>query len=301
MAAQISGLTVNSTLTLTKRLRAFLAGTLTISALVACVAPEPLRAQKPRWLLPSREYLPKLIAGPRDPVTQAKLVLVTESVNQFEDVAEAEVALGASVPGFLLAGHSLEDALVFGIEAAVFGRFTLETIERDVISTDWVVLVPLVLHRGNHWFRLAYHHISSHLGDDYINRFRDEARDYGRDAVDGLAYIQVLPQLAVYGGANVASNVHPDDARRWTLRLGNEFRTTTTDGNFMPYGALDFQLEQDNGWEPRVDVQLGAWFPKLDGRRVVRCGIEFLAGPSPQGQFSSVNAAEISFGVWVEL
>ncbi len=301
MAAQISGLRVDIKLTSIKRLLAFLAGTLSISTTIACATPELLQAQKPRWLLPSREYLPKLVGGPRNPVTQAKLVLVTESVNRFADVAEAEVALGASVPGFLLKGHTLQDALVFGIEAAVFGRFTLETTERDVISTDWVVLVPLVLRRSNHWFRLAYHHISSHLGDDYINRFRAEPRNYGRDAVDGMAYLQVLPQLAVYGGVNVAYNVHPDDARRWTLRLGNEFKTTATDGNFIPYGALDFQLEQDNGWEPRVDVQLGAWFPKLDGRRVVRGGIEFLTGPSPQGQFYGMNAAEISLGVWVEL
>jgi len=147
MAAQISGLTVDTKLTLVRLLPAFSVGTLAISTLLAGLTPEPLQAQKPRWLLPSREYLPKLIAGPRDPVTQTKLVLVSQSVNQFEDVAEAEVALGASVPGFLLAGHTLQDALVLGIEAAVFGRFTLETIERDVISTDWVVLVPLVLRR----------------------------------------------------------------------------------------------------------------------------------------------------------
>jgi hypothetical protein len=263
--------------------------------------PAAAGAQHSSWLLPSRELLPTLLAGVRDPVTQAKFVLTAQSPNRFDAGFEAEVSVGASLPVLLLAGATKRDALVAGIEAAVFGRFSLTTLERDAISTDWVVLVPLVWHRGEHWFRLSYHHFSSHLGDDYGKRFGVEAINYGRDAADAMAFVRLHPEFGVYGGMNWAYNVYPNDAGRWTVRLGAELERHEPDGIFTPYGAVDVQMDQNTSWTPRVNVRVGARLPPLDGRRIVRLGAEFLSGPSPQGQFYDQQTAQWAVGIWVDL
>lgn len=245
--------------------------------------------------------MPTLLAGPRDPLSHAKFVNTVQSATRFEPGPEGEVSLGAALPVLLLAGKDGGDALLFGVQSAVYGRFSLQTLERDLISTDWVILTPLVWHRGAHWIRIGYHHISSHLGDDYRNRFGVTAIDYGRDAADALTYIRLHPSIGIFGGINAAYNVHPETAGRWTLRLGGEIAPRSDRHSLTPYGAWDVQLEEDRNWEPRVTVQLGTRLPALDGRRVVRVGVEFLTGPSPQGQFHDRKAAELSLGIWVDL
>jgi hypothetical protein len=274
---------------------------LVITLVAGFVASQPASAQEVSWFLPSRDLLPTLLAGPREPVLHVKFVTTVESPTRFGPGTEGEVSLAASVPGFLLAGGDTHDALVFGLQGAVYGHFSLQTIERDLISTDWIILAPLVWHRGDHWIRLAYHHISSHLGDDYRNRFDVTAIDYGRDAVDVVLYVRPNRVLGIYGGANIAYNVHPESAGRRSLRFGLELEHREAQSLFAPFAAFDVQAEEDTDWKPRVNVQIGARFPKLDGRRLLRVGFEFLTGPSVQRQFYDQQVTQWSLGIWVDL
>ncbi|MEJ2238490.1 MAG: DUF1207 domain-containing protein, partial [Gemmatimonadales bacterium] len=149
----------------------------------------------------------------------AKLVVNIESPNAFDPGLETEVGFGINLPVLLLAGDNLRNGLVVGVQGGVFARFSLHGVERDLIGTDWLITVPLVLHRGAHRFELKYFHTSSHLGDEYSGRFDLEGINYSRDAVRGLAHLQVASVVGIYGGGGWAYNVHPDDDPRWTGRL----------------------------------------------------------------------------------
>ena len=113
-----------------------------------------LWAQDQSRLFPGREYLPKLLAAPREPTSVAKFVWATDSPTRFGPGIEGEVALGASLPVLLLTGTSVENAIAVGFEAAVFGRFSLKSEKLDFIDSDWVFTVPIIVHRGPHWLRL---------------------------------------------------------------------------------------------------------------------------------------------------
>ena len=257
--------------------------------------------QEASWFLPDRESLPSLLAGPRDPVAHAKFVMTFQSPTRFDPGLEGEVSLGTSLPVFRFAEDDASDALVIGVGGAVYGHFSLQTLERDLMSTDWIILVPVVWRREDHWLRVAYHHISSHLGDDYAKRFNVTAIDYGRDAADATVYLRPHAAIGVYGGVNVAYNVHPDSAGRFTLRLGAEIDPDMPNDRFTPYGAVDVALEQDVSWEPRVNVQFGARFPRLGSRRLIRMGMEFQTGPAAQRQFYDRRSTQISLGIWLDL
>ena len=271
------------------------------ACLIQGLLPTAATAQFRRRLFPERALLPMLFAGPRDPVSRADLVFVTDNPDSLGNGVEAEVALGAAVPVFLLAGDARSDALVVGVEAAVFGRFGFQVTERPLINTDWVFAAPIVWHRGPHWVRLRYYHTSSHLGDEYAQRFEVEGVNFSRDAVDAMGYLQPLRAVGTYAGLRYAYSVHPEASRRWAVRAGAQFGTTLGDGFMLPFGSLDVELDQDVSWEPRVSVQTGVWLPPIAGRRAGRIGAGLLTGPSPLGQFQSLRTTQITLGIALSL
>lgn len=270
--------------------------TLAILGTAGCIT--PLVAQEAdRLFFPDRALLPDLLAGPRDPVTKAELLLVTDNPNRFGDGVEAEVAVGVSLPVLQLRGSPGGGRLVAGLEVAAFARFGLQVVERELVATDWVFAAPVVWRRKDHWLRLAYYHTSSHLGDEYSRRFEEEGVNFARDAVETVWYLRLLPALGAYGGARYAVNVHPEDSKRWVLRGGAEVRGPGFEGSWQPYVALDVQTEQDNTWEPRWHLQAGTWFARIRGRRALRAALGLLAGPSPLGQFQGLHTTQLSLSV----
>ncbi len=274
---------------------------LVLVTVLCLTVPAPLEAQGTRRLFPARDLMPTLVTAPRDPVTKAELLYVADNPDAFGDGVEAELALGITLPVYLLTGHTDQDGLVVGIEGGGFARFGLQLTERELINTDWIFALPLVWHRGDHWLRLRYYHTSSHLGDEYSRRFEVDGDNFSRDAVDALGYLRSVSMLGLYGGLGYAYNVHPEDSRPWTIRLGAELVPRRDEDPLLPYAGVDVQLEEDNDWEPRLNVQAGVWLPRVAGRRAIRLGLEFLTGPSPLGQFQGQQTTQIALGAFGNL
>jgi hypothetical protein len=245
--------------------------------------------------------MPDLFAGPRDPVTKGEMLVVTENPTEFDGGAEVEVAIGVSLPVYRLAGRSPQDALVVGAEASAFARFTLQVLERELVATDWVFAVPVIWHRGHHWMRLRYYHTSSHLGDEYARRFDLEGVNFARDAVDALGLVRLTRAAGAYLGVRWAYNVHPEESRRWTARVGMQLGHLSGRSAVIPYAAADLEVEQDTDWRPRLNLQAGLLLPEVAGRRAIRAGIGFLTGPSPLGQFQGQHTTQLSIGVTASL
>lgn len=260
-----------------------------------------LEAQAPPWLFPDRSLLPDLVAGPRDPASKALLLLTTDDPTAFGDGVGAEVAVGITLPVLLLAGETMEDALVVGVEAGAFARFTLQITERELVNTDWVFAVPIVWHRADHWLRLRYYHTSSHIGDEYSRRFEVPGDNFFRDAVDVLAFRDIRGRGGVYGGVGFAYNVRPEDSKRWTLRAGAQTGPPGVEVTWAPLVGVDVVLDQDTDWDPRIAVQAGFWLPLIRGRRAGRLVLELLTGPTPLGQFHGDKMTQFAFGVHLSL
>ena len=267
---------------------------------LALVAASPISSQTPAWLLPGPEYIPHLWADPRDPTMVAKLVIVTQAVTQFGTGVEGEAGLGATIPLFVLEGSSTEDAFVMGLQGSVYGRFQMQEQSRDLVTSDWMFAIPFVLHRGQHWFRIRFLHVSSHLGDEYIERFDVRRVTDTQDALDGVAFFRLVRALGVYGGGSWAFNVDPNDRKRFTLRGGLQWYGPSLGAGFQLYGAADALFDQDVDWRPRLNTQAGVLIHAPHGRDA-RLAAEFLTGPSPQGQFDNQTTTHVTLGLYIDL
>lgn len=264
------------------------------------MAPDAAVAQEVQRFLPQRAYLPRLYAGYREPITATKLVFVTESPHLFGELLEGEVDFGASFPIYLLAGSSLEDGFVFGVEAGIFSRWNMETREKDLIATDWILTIPFVLHRGGHWLRFRYFHTSAHLGDEYIKVFEVPRVDFTRDELELVGQLRMHEEIAVYGGGSWILRRDPPDMKRWNLRGGLQFEGRQLNGG-RPYAAVDVQLDQDDDWKPQLTIHAGFQLFGGDRARGIRLVSELFTGPPWQGQFYTENTTYFTLGVIIDL
>lgn len=252
--------------------------------------------QETRVLFPDRSLMPALLAGPRDPITSASLFFVGPNPNAFGRGIEVEVSIGTTLPVILLAGRPGDNPVVMGIEAAVFARFGLQVLERELIASDWVFAVPVLWKRNKGWFRLRYFHTSSHMGDEYARRFDDPGINFSRDAAEIFAFRALSPQWGVYGGLRYAYNVHPEESKRWVLRGGSQVEAEETGSSFRPFAAADLEWDQSAG-SPRIEMDAGVWLPKVGDRRALRLLLTLLSGPSPLGQFNGKATTQVGLSL----
>lgn len=260
----------------------------------------PAGGQQPGWLFPDRALMPDLLAGPRDPVIKGMLVYGDPAPTLYGPGLSAEVAIAGTVPVLLLHGSGPSNAVVLGMEAAAFAQFSFAVVTRELVGTDWVFAVPLLVRRGGHWLRLRYYHTSSHLGDEYQRRYGPSSINWARDGVDATLYIAPPPLagwgVGVYGGGLLSLNSHPESRATWRLRGGMEVDPGVR-RPWRPYGALDIEREDGNavGW--RTTLQLGLWLPPVN-RRPLRLAVERLTGPSPMGQFVNRETSRVGLGLF---
>jgi len=257
----------------------------------------PAIGQEIGILPPDRALMPSLLAGPRDPSTSSSLLFVSGNPNSHGRGVEAEVSIGATLPAILLKGKNRGHPVVVGIEAAVFARFGLQVLERELIASDWVFAIPVVWHRDRGWFRFRYYHTSSHMGDEYARRFEDPGIDFSRDAAEILYFHAPFHCFGIYGGARYAYNVHPEESKRWVLRAGGQLETQEMDVNLRPFFAADVEWDQDAGRSPRLELRAGVGLRKVGILRTLRLSLTFLTGPSPLGQFNGKTTTQVGLTI----
>jgi hypothetical protein len=176
-------------------------------------------------------------------VTQSQLVYDWDNPSAFGEGVDGEASISASAAVLRLAGTGAEDALVVGLESAAFARFSFQVVTRELVNTDWIFTAPLVWHRGDHWYRLRYYHTSSHLGDEYQQRFGPSSVNFSRDGAELTAYLRSARTLGMYGLVFWSVNSHPEERQLWELRGGVEI--DPSHGNlWQPFLSADVHAEQ---------------------------------------------------------
>jgi hypothetical protein len=103
--------------------------------------------------------------------------------SQFGREPEAEVGLGENFP--LLALRRGPRPISLGFGAQVYGRFSLADARSALISNDWVVGLNTTAELGRWSLTAEVLHESSHLGDEYADRFQASRLDWTREVASG--------------------------------------------------------------------------------------------------------------------
>lgn len=185
------------------------------------------------------------------------------------------------------------------IEGAALVRLNLEQ-NRDVESSDFRVGVPFVYGVDNWQFKTGYYHLSSHLGDEYLNRVPGAARiNYVRDAVFlGLSYYP-NPALRLYGETAYAFYTS-GGADPWEFQFGFELAEPGPTGCAgTPFVAANGHLRQEIDFGGDFTFQAG-WLWRGATGSMLRTGVQYLTGKSNQYQFYNTSEEQVGFGVWYD-
>ena len=213
-----------------------------------------------------------------------------EGENGLDRELQGEAALGGA---FRLWNPARWDGggLTVGVQAGVFGRFRLEVSSSDLVSSDWVVALPVEAGRGPWSARVRLTHWSAHLGDELIEKVGAERVDFTSETLDALVAYRVGQARLYGGGALVTRSSLENEARlgpnfsdNALVRLGADFEWLPWSGGDIGLDAgLDWQSADRTDWKGQLNAVFGV--KAGNGDRSARLRGVFHDGPSPMGQF----------------
>jgi hypothetical protein len=182
-------------------------------------------------------------------------------------------------------------------EGAVFIR---QNEHGEMVSTDFRAGVPLTYACGCYQMKLGYYHVSSHLGDEFLLSTGTPRINYVRDAViwghsldlteAWRAYFEIGYSFSTDGGS-----------KPWELQFGAEYSTQcATDIWGSPFLALNGHLREDVDFGGNFVAQAGWQWRGGDCGRLLRVGLQYYNGKSPQYEFFDQFEEQIGFGVWYD-
>jgi hypothetical protein len=124
-------------------------------------------------------------ASPRVHGFVGRLLSARRGDSRFGQEHEGEAILGENFP--LVALRSGRNPIVFGFGSQVYGRFSLTDPKSALISIDWVVGVNTTVALNAWALTMELYHESSHLGDEYGDRFPADRLDWTREVAAGWA------------------------------------------------------------------------------------------------------------------
>jgi hypothetical protein len=238
-------------------------------------------------------------ASPRVHGLVGRLFSARRGDSQFGREAEAEVALGENFP--LLALRRGPRPITLGFGSQVYGRFSLGDSKSAQISNDWVVGLNTTAELGRWELTAELYHESSHLGDEYRDRFDATRLDWTREVVAGWASWRA----GAWRFTGELSYALVDELRlpRSGGALAVDFRSrpigTLLGGLLRPVGGVYLEAAAATDWRVSTSAKLGfAVASGWDGREL---GIALIAhdGLSTQRQFfrneSRYIGAELRF------
>jgi hypothetical protein len=185
------------------------------------------------------------------------------------------------------------------VEGAAFVRLDPED-EIDLRSSDYRFGIPLVYGVGRWQTKLAYYHLSAHLGDEVMVKYPFPRVNYLRDAIVWGNSYYLYDWLRLYGEVGYAFQ-NSGGSEPWEFQFGTELiQARPTGPRGAPFAAVNGMSRQELDWGGNVCVQAGwAWRGGLS-ERLLRVGFEYLYGSDPQYEFVFYRQNRAGIGVWYD-
>jgi len=274
-----------------------------VSCVAACLAlaPHDARAQRRSWVLPgdvpSFEFP---LASPRTSALVGRIIHLSRGESRFGSEWEAEPALGEVLPLFAVSRGAVPVVLHLGAE--VYGRYSLRDRTSAQISTDWHVNLIATADLAPWRLAVEAYHESSHLGDEYGDRFGTPRLDWSRGIVGGwLGY--VMGGLELRGHASYAV-LDELDLGRSALALAADYRGRPRGFLGAPAQAVlaaYAEAQAYTDWRPTYSGRAGVRFAERRSDRGMALLLTFLSGQSTQRQFYSRRSRYVGMEVRFDL
>ena len=148
--------------------------------------------------------------------------------------------------------------------------------------------------------KLAYYHVSSHLGDEFLLLNPGFPRsNYSRDAVVIGGGYYWTEALRLYGEVGYAISA-VGGAEPWELQFGADFSPPHTPDCGAPFAAVNAHLREDVGFGGHFVAQTGWQFRQGADSRLFRLGLQYFNGKNEQYEFLDDFERKLGAGIWFD-
>lgn len=173
---------------------------------------------------------------------------------------------------------------------------------KDLINADYTVGLLTSYRTGPFSGFLRVHHLSSHLGDEFILNSQTPINRINLrfEELDLKVSYELASWLRIYGGGGMLVGRDPKDLKRGTSQLGVELTSPWTfwGGKVRPVAYVDAQANGRSNWRVASSVLAGFQFEDARiGDRKLQLLAEYFSEPSPNGQFYTYKTEWIGVGV----
>lgn len=263
------------------------------------VAPSPSEtAPEPRdWqVLPDGVIYKSYLAGQKEP----RMASVWNYLSHYGWVWDASLGGRVGILRYGSPGPERPQGFEIDLEGGAMPRLDLEN-DRDLMSADFRVGVPITF--GNEWWqtKLAYYHLSSHLGDEFMLRNPGFTRiNYSRDVLVWGNSVYPTSNLRLYGEAGWAF-YSDGGSDPWEFQFGIDYspvaRTDLIRG--APFVAINGHLRQEVNFGGNFVVQTG-WQWRGTSGHLFRLGAQYNTGKSEQLEIFGHTEEKVGVGVWYD-
>jgi Protein of unknown function (DUF1207) len=185
-------------------------------------------------------------------------------------------------------------------QGGVFSIFDLDASSKDLINADYIAGLLASYRTGAFSGFVRIHHQSSHLGDEFILNSQPDRINLSFEEIDVKLSYELFDWFRVYGGGGYLVGRDPKTLGRGTSQFGAELTSPWTflDGKIRPVAYGDFQINERSNWSITRSFMGGLQFENARiGDRKLQVLVEYLKGPSPNGQFFSERTDWIGVGL----
>jgi len=211
------------------------------------------------------------------------------------------VNLGFNKPVLGKQGENISWEFNFG--AAVFSQFDL--IKEDngsylagLMNTDFKLSGDYTIQKKNNIMRLRIFHISSHLGDDYIQRNQDTLvndKSVNYEQID-LTYLRKFGNSFFYAGTGYIYTINVFRAR--LSFQGGGLLNFGKPGSVNLFTGMDLKLLAENDFKPDIKTAIGVSFNRRS-ESLIRIWLEYYSGQLP---YSTIEYGRVNwFGMALRL
>ena len=237
-------------------------------------------------------------ASPRVHGIAARVISARRGDSRFGNEAEAEVALGENFPVVALRGGA--SPITLGLGSQVYARFSLHDKKSALISNDWVVGLNATAVLGRWALTLEAYHESSHLGDEYEDRFDAKRVDWTREVVGAwVSYSRGPWRLSGSGSYALRDELR---LSRAGASFGVDFRPPlgSRRGAVRPVGGIYVDASGATRWRVSSSLKAGVALGAPGSREI---GFALIAhdGLSTQRQFFREESRYVGLEVRFDL
>lgn len=248
-------------------------------------------------LLPSGLLYHSYLAGPREPRFGYEWLYDAQRGDWVN-----EVTLGGRAGLIRIGNYDQQspEGWQLDVEGAAFPRLAAGSL--DLVAADFRFGVPLTCRCGPFQAKLAYYHLSSHVGDEFLlNTASNFSRiNFSRNAfVLGTGYFP-LEDLRLYGEIGYGF-LNDGGNQPWEFQFGAERGPSRPTGSRgAPFWAVNAHLRQEVDFGGSLTAEAGWAWRGADTGYLLRVGGQYFTGHTRQFEFLGRTEDFVGIGMWLD-